>query len=73
MRFPAPIKLGPTTTRWRLSDLEQYEAAAAGDPAPAHRNAEDERYLPVKAVAARYGTHVATVWRWVQYGQERAA
>ncbi|WP_297776017.1 helix-turn-helix domain-containing protein [uncultured Roseovarius sp.] len=24
--FPAPVKLGGTTTRWRLSDIEEYES-----------------------------------------------
>ena len=27
-RIPAPIKLGPSCTRWRLSDLEQWEERA---------------------------------------------
>lgn len=25
--FPKPIRLGPKVSRWRLSDLETYEAA----------------------------------------------
>lgn len=28
-RFPAPIKLGENTTRWRLADLLQWENEAA--------------------------------------------
>ncbi len=28
--FPAPVKLGPGTTRWRLSDLLAYEAQLEG-------------------------------------------
>lgn len=24
--FPAPVKLGGTTTRWRLADIEEYES-----------------------------------------------
>jgi prophage regulatory protein len=33
-RFPAPVKLGANTTRWRQSDVEQYEAqAGAARPA----------------------------------------
>jgi len=24
--FPAPVKLGPNCTRWRLADLEAWEA-----------------------------------------------
>lgn len=24
-RFPAPVKLGGTTTRWRLADIEAWE------------------------------------------------
>ncbi|MCB1355986.1 MAG: AlpA family phage regulatory protein [Maritimibacter sp.] len=27
--FPQPIKLSPGTTRWRLEDVENYEAARA--------------------------------------------
>lgn len=29
--FPRPISLSPGCTRWRLSDLENWEAAKAGD------------------------------------------
>lgn len=28
--FPAPVKLTPGTTRWRLSELEAWEALRAG-------------------------------------------
>lgn len=28
-RFPAPIKLGENTTRWRLADLLEWEKEAA--------------------------------------------
>ncbi|WP_368372980.1 helix-turn-helix transcriptional regulator [Roseovarius sp. THAF8] len=28
--FPTPVKLTPGTTRWRLSDLEAWEALRAG-------------------------------------------
>ena len=24
--LPAPIKIGPSTTRWKLDEIEQYEA-----------------------------------------------
>lgn len=27
--FPQPIKLGPNTTRWRLDDIEAWEARRA--------------------------------------------
>tara|TARA_Y100000815_G_C12902662_1_gene334679 strand:+ start:261 stop:524 length:264 start_codon:yes stop_codon:yes gene_type:complete len=27
--FPAPVKLGGTTTRWRLADIEQWEVELA--------------------------------------------
>lgn len=27
--FPAPVKLGGTTTRWRLSDIEEWEGQLA--------------------------------------------
>lgn len=26
-KFPAPIKLGPNCTRWRLSDVQAWEAS----------------------------------------------
>jgi prophage regulatory protein len=26
VRFPPPLKLGPSCTRWKLSDVEQWEA-----------------------------------------------
>ena len=27
--FPAPVKLGGTTTRWRLADIEKWESQLA--------------------------------------------
>lgn len=32
--FPAPITLSPGCVRWRLSDLEAWEASKAPAPAP---------------------------------------
>ncbi|ABI55992.1 helix-turn-helix transcriptional regulator [Alkalilimnicola ehrlichii] len=32
-RFPKPVKLSPGCTRWKLSDLEQWEAEQAGEGA----------------------------------------
>ncbi len=29
--FPKPLRIGPKTIRWRLSDVEGYLAALAGD------------------------------------------
>jgi len=29
--FPRPVRIGPKTVRWRLSDVEAYLAALAGD------------------------------------------
>lgn len=31
--FPRPIKLSPGCTRWRLSDIERWEAARAASAA----------------------------------------
>jgi hypothetical protein len=73
MQFPKPIKIGPSSTRWKLSDLEAYEAGAAGESPPPPREAQDERYLSVQAVAARYEAHVCTVWRWVREREKTAA
>ena len=64
MDFPHPVKLGPQTTVWKLSDLLAFEAAQAGQPAPMLSPGE-ERFLPVKLVAERYSRSVCTVWRWV--------
>lgn len=63
--FPNPIKLSPGATRWRLSDLERYEAAARGESVRP-RDPASERYLTVKQVAIRYSASVPTVWRWVR-------
>jgi len=29
--FPRPLRIGPKTVRWRLSDVEAYLAVLAGD------------------------------------------
>jgi len=29
--FPRPLRIGPKTVRWRLSDVEAYLAALAGE------------------------------------------
>lgn len=29
--FPKPLRIGPKTVRWRLSDVETYLAALAGE------------------------------------------
>ena len=29
--FPKPLRIGPKTVRWRLSDVEAYLAALAGE------------------------------------------
>ncbi len=71
MEFPSPIQLGPSSTRWRLSDLEAYEAQCAGDPSPPRRSSEHELYLDVKQVAARYSSSAPTVWRWVRNGRKQ--
>lgn len=65
IRFPAPVKLGPSTTRWRLSDLARWEAAQAS--APIEAPAQDA-YLTDRDVAARYGIGRVTVWRWAREG-----
>ncbi len=64
MRFPSPIPIGPCSVRWRLSDLEAYEAACAGVEPPPARSSEDERYLHVRTVADRYSSTPSTIWRW---------
>lgn len=28
--FPSPVKLGPNCTRWKLSDVENWEASKVG-------------------------------------------
>lgn len=70
--FPTPRRLGVNCTRWALSDLLQYEAARAGEPAP-ELNPESERYLTADEVAARYAVGKTTVWRWSRESAEVAA
>lgn len=67
-RFPAPVQLSPRATRWRLSDLIEYESgqpAAGGDA--------EERFLRVREVAKRYDVCDATVWRWAADASKGAA
>ena len=64
-RFPAPVKLSPRCTRWRLSDLESYENQQL-DGKPSVATSPDERYLTDKQVAARYGVSRQTPWRWAE-------
>lgn len=71
--FPAPIKVAPNSTRWRLSALERYEAAVCGEPEPPPRTSENERFLTVRQVAARYGTSTPSVWRWAAESRKAEA
>lgn len=29
-KFPAPVKIGPNCTRWKLADIEKWEAEQEG-------------------------------------------
>jgi len=69
--FPAPLRLSAGATRWRLSDLEAYEATCAGESNPSRRGTDTERYLSVKQVADRYATTPPTIWRWCQESRKR--
>lgn len=62
--FPQPIRLGPRVPRWRLSDLEAFEAACRGQPAPEPRDGTRERYLTAEQVAERFAASINSVWRW---------
>lgn len=66
--FPKPVSMGPGCTRWRLSELEQYEAHVANDPTAPLRDRADDRYLNVRQVADRLGISIPTVWRWSRTG-----
>ena len=61
--FPAPKKLGVSMTRWRLSEILQYEAERTGEPVP-RIDPADERWLTVGEVADRFAASVPTIWRW---------
>lgn len=71
MRFPHPIKIAPNSTRFRLSDLERFEAECAGEQPPPQRSAADERYLTVQQVAERYSASRPTIWRWINEAGNR--
>lgn len=60
-KFPVPVRFGERAIRYRLSDLERYEAALAGEPPPENLA---ERYLTTREVADRLGVSVPSVWRW---------
>jgi len=66
MQFPQPVKLSPSVTRWKLSDLEVYEARCAGCEPPDPRDSSDERYLSARQVADRYSASTPSIWRWCQ-------
>lgn len=70
--FPTPRQLGANCTRWPLSELLAYEAARDGKE-PRKLDPEQERFLSVRQVAARYAASVTTVWRWARESQGRAA
>lgn len=63
--FPIPRHLGVNTTRWPLSSLLHYEANRDGK-CPPTLSPEQERYLTVREVAARYAVGITTVWRWAR-------
>lgn len=71
--FPLPVRLGVQATRWRLSDLETYEARIAGEPDPPPRDRASDRYLSVRQVADRYGASVPSVWRWTAQARQEVA
>jgi hypothetical protein len=71
--FPQPVKISPGCTRWRLSDLEAYEAARAGLPPPPPRDPSSEAYFSDRAVARRYDSSRSSVWRWAALSESEVA
>lgn len=61
--FPTPRRVGANSTRWRLSDLLDFEATRDGQPAP-KLEPDAERYLSAADVAHRYHVTASSVWRW---------
>lgn len=72
INFPQPVKFSGGCVRWRLSDLEAYEARCAGEPEPQRRTPERELYLSAAQVAVRYDASVPTVRRWQAQGRVTA-
>lgn len=71
--FPEPVRLGANMTRFRLSAIERYERACAGEPEPEPRASVDERWLRVTDVAKRLHCSTPTVWRRVVEAREARA
>ena len=72
MNFPQPLTINGTTM-WRVHDLAVYEAKQMGKPLPPEPAPEQEQFIRVKAVAARYNTHPTTVWRWTARSRDGEA
>jgi len=70
--FPRPIHLTPGCSRWRLSDLEKFDARAECRPEPVQREPEDERFLSVNQVATRYAVSIQTIHRWASPKQRKS-
>lgn len=62
--FPEPVRLTGKITRWRESELCEFD----GSEPPA-----TERFLSVKEVAQRYGVTTASIWRWQASSRKGAA
>lgn len=55
--FPQPVELPGMRSRWRLSDIEQFEFGHT------ERTPETERYLSANQLADRYGMSRVAVWK----------
>ena len=62
-KFPLPLRFGSRAIRYRLSDLQKFEAAVSGEPPP---EITSEQYLTAREVADRLGVSIPSVWRWTE-------
>lgn len=63
--FPQPHKLATGVTRWRLSELIDFECWNDGRERPT-LTPEQERWLSAEQVGKRYGWSRTSTWRYAR-------
>ena len=68
--FPPPKFKAGMRRHWKLSDLLEYEAAAAGEEPPEPLPPDKERFLTAKQLRERYGVSDMWIWRRLKLAEE---
>lgn len=64
--FPQPVYMAGMRARWRLSDLERYEAGETD------RTSEHEVYLSAVQVAERFRMSRVAVWKQARLARDES-